>query len=145
MVGVGVEDRVVDLLGQQVVAQLAAVDSPATTLSASPLASTLGVLRFAFDFVGDLADEVVDRRLRVGDVGGDLLVDFAAGDVADDAAGEAAFAARVERVLDRRFEVGVDLELLAGQLPALAFVADLERVLQRRQQLGARAFRLRTR
>src|SRR5262249_49871282 len=95
------------------------------------------VLGFAVDFGGHVADEPVHRRPRITHFGGDLLVDVAARDVADDPTGEAAFATDVEGALDGRFEVGVDLELRALELPALAFVADLERVLEGRQQPAA--------
>ena len=121
----GVEHGGVELPGEQVVAQLAAVLRRRRLRASRRSRSTVGVLRFAVDFGGDLADEAVDRRLRVGDVGRDALVDAAAGDVADEAAGQAAVAAFGERLFDRAVEVGVDLQALARQLPALAVVADL--------------------
>ena len=76
-------------------------------------------------------------------VGGICSSTLAAADVADQAAGEAALLAVVERLFDRRVEVGVDLQLLAAQLPALAVVADLQRVAAAARAAGARTALLR--
>ena len=63
-----------------------------------------------------------------------LSLDLAAGHVADQAPREAAVLAVGDRFFDRLVDVGADLQLGAGQLPALAVEADPQRVAQRRQQ-----------
>ena len=69
VVGVGVEHGGLELAGEQVVAQLAPVLGRDHFERVGGSASTVGVLSFAVDFVGDVADEAVDRALGVGDVG----------------------------------------------------------------------------
>ena len=61
VVGVGVEDRRVDLVGQQVVAKPAAVFGGDDFQRVAGRVDR-GVLRFAVDRFGDLADEPIDRR-----------------------------------------------------------------------------------
>src|SRR4051794_4124127 len=133
---VRVQHGVFKLLLQEVVAQLAPV-LPGDDLERIEARFDVGVLRFPIDFLGDMADEPVDRRLRIGDLRRDLFVDFAAGDVADEAARQAAFLARFDRFFYSGVDIGPDLQLLAGKLPCPAVEADEERMAQRRQQLGA--------
>src|SRR6476646_1295626 len=110
---VGVEDGGLEAFLQQVVAQLAPVFS-GDDFERVAARYDVGVLRFAVDFLGDVADEAVYRRHRVSDVGGDAFVDFAAADVADQTAGQAALLAVFDRFFYRGVDVGADLELLAG-------------------------------
>ena len=76
VVGVGVEHRGVELPGEQVVAQLAPVlgRDDASEFGAGRLRPSRPAVRRSTS-LGDLADEAVDRRLRVGDVGREPLVD----------------------------------------------------------------------
>ncbi len=133
VLGVRVEHGGAQLPRQQVVAQLAPVLRPRHFERVAGRAD-VGVLRFAVDPGGDVADEAVDRPLRVGDAGGDVFLHAAAGHVAHQPPREAARAALVERFFDRAVEVGVDLQGRAVELPAFAVVADLQRVAQRRQK-----------
>src|SRR5262249_45071647 len=82
-------------------------------------------------------DEAVERGVGVGDLGRDRLVDAAAADVADDPGRDAAVLARVERLLDRGVDVGVDLQPGAREGPGFALVGDPEGGAQRYEQLAA--------
>ncbi len=129
VIGVGVEHGGLDLLGEQVVAQLA----PVLCLDD---AERVGgrfdgrILGFAIYGVGDVAHEAPDRRLGVGDVGRDLIVDAAAGDIADQAPRKAAVPALGQGFFDRDVEVGTDLESRARQPPFVAVVTHAQRVAQ---------------
>src|SRR6185295_3242889 len=103
VIGAGIQHRRLQLASEQVVAQLAAVLRRHDFKRVGAWFDR-GVPRFAVDFIGDPAHEAIDRRLRVGDVGGDLLVDAAAGYVTNQATRETTAAAFFNRFFDRRVD-----------------------------------------
>ena len=95
-----------------------------------------GVPRFAVDPRGDPTDEPIDRRLGIGDLRRDVLVDLAAAQIADDPPGQRPSRLAANASSTAASRSAWTLRLLPED-PVLAVVADTQGMPQRRQQLRA--------